>query len=670
MAKSMGVVAKLASGATESDDRATVTRLARRRACALSRLLGVTAAFPQRDGWGRSVFVHRHQCRPEEKQPSADLERRLGQLVALRHRAGQRVLDDERIFTLPPWLAISPKRLKRMPATPLQIHLHPSSSPVVTIHAAWTSRQLRGVVLSTRLSALWRRRCIVESATSLLRDMGRVLGAPPSGSKWLRDMTSDPGDAEAEAIEVWNACLEAVKVPRGLRIPGSELSLVELLAVCGEAAGRHERRWFANQWPAAVSALFRNGSAKQAFRRIEQNRAAAVRVATAAYCCSGQEECEKAARLARVYPKYSHDLVLARVLSGDDSRVERQVRAILAEANHESGGELLRRMAHCSVHAREQMELANDVATQPVFDITKCRIEIGKLIARTLAGSEIGPEALDPAVGCHRSESGRCLGRLPCHIRRRALGGPYRASAEGAGSLETGVLPMVALLSRSGWRLSPSQFIRFIDWADRHAAHHTTLVRHEFPDCWQPPPGWSEDLHAHLDGGLITPLCSIRAIRAEGDAMDNCLRERMFDRPVLLGQLSLCSIRFGRARATLSLNAVETTEPSSVRVDSYQIQALRRRRNASPSRGSRKIARLLVEQLNSRLPVVLPIDEARRRQTVRAFVNQLRSFNTDREAAKERWHRLFVGGLPKRLRRISPSLIVDAMMTGGHLPAL
>ena len=74
--------------------------------------------------------------------------------------------------------------------------------------------------------------------------------------------------------------------PAGLRVPGFEASLADLLLVFqardGGRDGR-DREWFANNWPAAASAILKAGRAKQAFRRVDGNRAAAV--GAAAFCC-------------------------------------------------------------------------------------------------------------------------------------------------------------------------------------------------------------------------------------------------------------------------------------------------------------------------------------------------------------------------------------------------
>ena len=459
------------------------------RVKALLRLLGlpVRPRSPDEPGARLARAVARHHGPLPDR-----LGRRIERLVELRHRAGRWDRNSGTVFVLPPWLAAAGLSSARPQARTLRIRIDVSRPPRVAVIGRATRRQLAPFLLATCQPTEWRRRRIVRAAASFRRDLEQVLGTQPVGSAWLTEMANSPPSAEQAAIAVWNEFLAAVYVPLGLRIPGFELSLAELLEVRDGPNGE----WFANQWPAAAAAILRAGKAKEEFRRIDADRDAAIESAAAAFCCFERRDCDNAFRLAREIPRYRTDSGLSRVLAGYGRQVDVHIRGILAQANQEENGALLKRMARCSTYAREQMELAAAAAVQPAFQGGDARMAMGQLVAKTFAGSGADPSGLDPdgIAAVFFVVSADCIAAF---VNERL----DLVDDE----IEAGIEIFADFLAGEAWRLSPEQFTSFIAGAQRHAVDHEGWKAHlSEHDPWPTPAAWRED-DTPFKGAVITP---------------------------------------------------------------------------------------------------------------------------------------------------------------------
>ena len=359
-----------------------------------------------------------------------DMCRRIEELVKLRHRAGGRDAGGRRVFVLPFWLTADSAWRARTRSGSILVHVDTAGGRRVTVSGVTDNRRLGSVALSPRKPEAWRRRCIARTAARIRRDLTLVLGSVASDPAWLSEMASAPEAAERAAIAVWNRFLEAAAVPAGLRIPGFELSVAELLEVRGEQTGNGNREWFANRWPAAAAALLRGGEAEEMLRRLDGSRAAAAEIATKTFCCNRKQDCERARRMVQAIPRYRDDRGLARVLAGCGPLVDVHIRAIVMHANYDDGS-LLARMAQRSQYAREHMALAAAVATNPLFRTSECRMKVGELIARTLAGSGYDPSELVPE-GRGQGAGRRFRGLSGRICRRTHIGHRSRCAGEGS----------------------------------------------------------------------------------------------------------------------------------------------------------------------------------------------------------------------------------------------
>ena len=580
---------------------------------------------------------------PGEATP-AELRRNVEKLVELRLRASRHTRGGKDHFVLPHWLTATSETAVRSPTGALHLHVDPSRTPRIAIDGEVNRERLGTIVLSPRTPAAWRRHCITQGAATIRGALEHALGVTPAWSQWLADMESAAEQVEQAGILLWNAFLAAVDVPRGLRIPNFERTLADMLLVLDGSRGGADREWFANQWPAAAAALLRAGTAPAEFRRIDDNRAAAVAAATAAFCCRDRRDCPYALPLAREIPKYRLDSYLARVLAGHGSPREVHIRAILTRANQEEGGSLLRRMAQCSAYARDHVELAAATAAQPVLVSNRCRMAVGQLLLLTVAGSGFDPAGLDPAriAASLTTIATNCL----AVFATPGLDPP-------AGRVDAGVTALAIFLAADRRRLSPRQFVRFIAGAEQLNAHlDRRAVGNRECDQWPALVAWRED-DRHADGAVILPLLTPEAVRVEGQIMKNCLAStNMFTQGARIGQLALFSIRAGASRATLAVEPVH----HGGRVDSHRIAQLEGPNKAQPTPACESAARSLVERLNARLP--LPVPAAVKRRRTRFHFGNARRLPTDRAAAIAIW-KLYVRSLPARFRSTSPVEVVS-----------
>lgn len=468
----------------------------------------------------------------------------------------------EKTFVLPSWLLIEKEGWEDCPENTLWIHHCLSPVPSLARSDDWNEADLKLIRLSPRTPEGWRRSLIELGALAIFCDLQLVLGAPPTRIGWLQDMITDPQAVESEAIGLWDEFRRAAElVPQGLRIPGFESSIADLLVVYEGRAGGKDRRWFADHWPVAQSWLLKSDNAQEVFNRIDENQAAAVPEVTRLLCCVGNAECEEAKLLARAIPKYRHDENICRMLAFGPGGESENICHLLRDINLDDKGELLRQIARQSTHAREQMAFACAVATEPVFESPKCQLAAAKLVARALAGSGIAPDELDAPVIARGlvSVSADCLAAI---VSQRIADPSYELSWDDEiGSLDAGIMAFTEFVSQANWHLTRKQLMRFLDYAHDAAIHRMEMSESEFDDHWPAPVTWNEK-DRNLEGAIVEPLRSVDAIRKEGEQMQNCLRGNLYDRTALLGRVVLFSIRGKNARATLSLKSFERNDVS------------------------------------------------------------------------------------------------------------
>ena len=590
---------------------------------------------------------------PRDSLPSG-LASRIEKVVELDYRAGHQARPDGSLFTLPPWLVD-----REIPVAEGALRVHfcrRSGKGALAVSTNWSHEQLRRVRLSPRAPATWRRTRIMQSSRKIRQGLEEVLGAP-SDARWLRAMANNPDVVEEEAIRVWSSFLSIADAPRGLIIPGFEATLDDLMVVSRGVDDGRDRRWFVDHWPPVASVLCQAGDADQDYRRIEKNRKAAVQVATKVVCCQGDQDCSKAARFARRLPRYRPEMQINRLLAGADPAI----RWLVVNVDQDDNGDLMRRIARKPAHAREQMEYVvsalRDLRSRS-FHYNQGLYAAGALLSRVLAGSGCDPARLDPTVVGRGLIAVSADSLAAFAAVRRSDGSPPAAS-----SLEAGALALIELLAAAGPRLTPKQLFRFLEYADSHAVHRVRSATTELPESWPAPAGWSEVQRASdSSAARIVPLLSSATVKAEGEAMSNCLRNGTHMRvPLLTGRKALFSVQVGNDRATLALVATERREASRIQVESYALDALKGPRNRPAPPSCEDAARALVERLNRRLPTVLSTAEVqRRRQDVLARLER-HSFNANLATAGERWEQ-YVRGLPKRFSSTTPSSVVDGVM--------
>ena len=615
---------------------------------------------------------------------NARIEARLGvnleTVVRSRVLPGYRtVKDGGRKFLFPAWLArdedaIRSGRLGRRhvprPQDPLCLRLD-RKDRLVSVTGEWSRRQLIQACFSPRIPSERRRRLIDLTAKKVLDDFKVAFRVEPPDWNWLRRMRQDPEGVECEAIGIWERLLE--RLPLALRIPGVEMGIAELRVLCTGPDGGRDRRWFAEEWPAAALFLLQRGAVKRAFGHVQRNRANAKKVAAATLCCSPgglrRRPCERALYTARRFPRFKHDAELAELFRSDRfSRQPTQIRGVLMHLNHETRGDLLRQLGSNSRFARPQVEFAIRVGMNPLFSTTECRFEVAKLVVHILAGSGVDPTTWT-RFGVEASDVAQALATvsadaLAAFAARRLETDDCWPGFNVSSPFEAGVLALVWYLRHgSRKRPTPKQLCEFARRVRRLASHqieslHATGLVKE--NEWPSPPGWREGLVAGLGGATATPITSIGALRACGERFRNCLRgDTEYDIKALLGHLVFFSIHADGHEALLSLRAIAHNDGSGgVRVERYALDDCQSFANGKPSLGCMEAAQRLTDGLNEALPRRLdPTEVERRRSIVRTL--DLRTYNQDMTVAGLWWERAAERCLPPRFTKQDPAAIVD-----------
>ena len=622
--------------------------------------------------------------RPFVDMVNARIEARLG--VNLETAVQRRVLPGYRTvknggseFLLPAWLArdedsVRSGRFGRRhvprPQDPLCLRLD-RQDRLVSLTGDWSRRQLIQACFSRRIRSERRRMLIDLVAKKVLDAFQVAFRVEPPDWNWLRRMRQDPKSVEREAIGIWERFLECV--PLALRIPGVEMGIAELRVLCEGRDGGRDRRWFAEEWPAAALFLLQRGTVKRAFGQVERNRANAKKVAAATLCCAPgglrRPPCEGALFTAGRFPRFKNDAELAELFRNDRlSKRPRQIRGVFMHLNHETRGDLLRRLGSNSRFVRPQVEFAIRVGMNPLFSTTKCRFEVGKFMVHILAGSEVDPTTWTE-FGVEASDVAQALATvsadaLAAFAARRLGTDDCWPGFNVSSPFETGVLAFLWHLHQGCKRApTPQQLCEFARRVPRLASHqieslHATGLVNE--NEWPPPPGWRKGLVAGLGGATATPITSIGALRACGDRLRNCLRgDTDYDLKALLGRLVFFWIQADDHEALLSLRAIARNHGGDgVRVERYARGDCQGRANGRPSPGCMEAARRLTDGLNERLPVRLdPTEVERRRSIVRTL--DLHTYNQDVTEAGLWWESVAKRCLRPRFRKQNPAEIVD-----------
>ena len=614
---------------------------------------------------------------------NARIEARLGvnleTVVRRRVLPGYTVKDGKCEFLLPAWLALDEDAVRSgrfgrqrvpRPQDPLRLRLNRKGG-LVSVTGDWSRRQLILACFSPRIPSERRRMLIDMAAKKVLDDFKAAFRVEPPDWDWLRRMRQDPEAVEREAMGIWERFLE--RVPLALRIPGVEMGIAEFRVLYEGPDGGRDRRWFAEEWPAAALFLLQRGAVKRAFEQVERNRANAKKVAAATLCCSPgglrRRPCERALFTAGRFPRFKQDAELAELFRNDRfSRQPRQIRGVLMHLNHETRGDLLRRIESNSRFVRPQVEFAIRVGMNPMFSTTTCRFGVGKFVVHILAGSGVDPTTWTE-FGVDASDVAQALATvsadaLAAFAARRLVTDDCWPGFNVSSPFETGVLAFLRHLHHGCKRPpTPQQLCKFARRVPRLASHqieslHATGLVKEYE--WPAPPGWSEGLVARLGGAIATPVTSISALHACGERLRNCLRgDTDYDLKALLGRLVFFWIQADDHEALLSLRTIARNHGSDgVWVERYVRDDYQGFANGKPSLGCMEAAQRLTDGLNEALPRRLDPAEVERRRSI-AQTLDLHTYNRDMTVAGLWWKGATTRCLPPRFTKQGPAEIVD-----------
>ena len=569
---------------------------------------------------------------------SGALAAKIGEAMQAHCTPGHMTRNETHLFTFPAWLVCAPGP-HSAPKRPLRVRLN-SKGRLLSVNRDWSATALEAVRLSPRLPQHERRGAFVETATILLQDMECVSGTSAQ-SDWLREIIANPERQEARALSIWERFLAICYQPRALRLLSDQERSLQALRIITKS---ENRLWFADEWPWVAASLLRQGTRKanQTFREIDKSRAAAVHIATGQVCCQQARTCEKARMIARVLPKYKDSMELAHLLGkGQDG--DNQIRALLVEANYDEQGALVRRLIEAK-STRAHFEFARQAALALVRSSPACKIEVGKLIARSLAGCD---ETALRALAPHILATGLVTIAADCIAAHIASSSPQAEDERHI--LDQATISLVQFLSAH--HLTPTQLTRL---AMRGASSLTGVDGSHQSACWPAPLAWRATDRISK-GVTVQPLLSTAALRTEGRSMENCLRyDTSYVQSAWLGHLSIFSVQARSSRATLSVRE----QSHNGTVLKYEIEELAGVVNKPPSPECRDAAQALVARLNARLPIRLPREEALRRRRVSAKLSSDLCYNPNISTADKRWQHSYLPILPKRCWQTAAKQVV------------
>ena len=469
-------------------------------------------------------------------------------------------------YILPWWIALDPQRQPREYSS-LLVNL-PSEDQSLSIRDALSGGEvscevLCQVLLRHRQRNSLRRQKLLSAATTLLFGLDAVLSEIPSTSELLQSIVNNPGFIETEALQVWHRFIADCTLPASFQVPGRALSLGELqILETGSEGGRH-RHSFADQQPWAARRLLRGPCAHEAFAPIDENPANAIAVSAQLLCCANDgTACEKAMRFARSIARHRQDLLIDRLLGGDD-QTDRQIRSLLLEA-HQEDPELLSHITN--VHdtrrqIRKTIEMIYSYRDEMGGSFA-CGYRLAVLMIRMMVRSRFDPRIIDP----HTVASGLVTMSADClaAFASERLSDPSISSPEpDADSLDIGLLGFLAFVGHPRRpQLTARQLVRMAERAYQRMGIHKISAMEKHRDAsWGAPSGWPPNQGVSDPSGLatISALTSVTELLHEGRSMQNCLANGRYSRAGVLGHLSFFSIVAGddRDRATLALQPLQ-----------------------------------------------------------------------------------------------------------------
>ena len=601
-------------------------------------------------------------------EPGAGLEQlaeAVGRRTVRRHFASRHSVGGDCVRVLPAWLLDDGRK---RPGRSLCVVTGAFAASIHIADALTTkplpAHRLRRYALRRRRPSEKRRQRLAADAAHLLDSLQRVLGTAPESAGILRRIAECPGEAEREALAVWNGLVDECRKRLGRQAVMAGMTLEGLALLGHDGDGGQDRKWFLHHYPWAFAAALASGDAERLFRRIDKNRAHARAVAERLLCCQRLATCRRARYVARRMPKYRADPGLLRVLGRYGNGRDTRFRAILLEANACDDGALLAHAVRDGAQTRRQLDFAARTVLRAgaMGGGPAVHRRCGVLAFRSFAWSRHEPDGADPAVLAEGLAvvSADCLaGFAARHWLADEPGGDDLA---GFDPVDCGILALLGLLEGTGRpELTGRQLAAFAEGAAARCVHRTRILeRADIGSEWPEPPGW----HAGIAGARF--LATPGAVRAEGRSMENCLRHaESYSHASSLGRLALFAIQApGGARATLSLASVESLHRGRIRVEGYRVSELRGVGNGEPDPACRALAARVSDALNDNCPHILPREEAFRRAAVRRALNERRSYNDDPGAAEERWRGLYLPLLPRRFAGLPAQDIVERWVRG------
>ena len=591
----------------------------------------------------------------------------LSDRIRRRHTAWAEYSGGREHYMFPAWLF---EGIGRQGATSLHIvmgALPPSLSVVDGFTLQPAASSLVKMPLRFLRPSQSRREKMSMAARQVVENLRKAGGPVRIAADTMKKMIDSPLEAEAETLKVWHGFVRKCRDAIGPHAFTAGITLEGLaLLWAGRERGR-DRQWLMQEYPWVYAEALRTGKIGQVLDAIDRNRANAVRIATGLLCCGQNDECPVARLFAKHLPKYRENGTLLRLLGRSDGAHVRYRRAFWLDANYRDRGQLRVHVDADWGRTRSQLDIAVTVTRHlhKAGFSHEASYKAGRLVFRTLAwnggagadGHHPDGADIDALAAGFASIAADCLAAY-------FTGGLPSKRVEGQDvldALDGGLLALVHLLEGARRpELTARRLVHLARGALLVSVHgFEPILAEEAGMAWPEPPGWTPQ--AAPAGARF--LDRLSAVRRQGWEMKNCLtdaQEYIFDAAVGWSALFAIETR-GGDRASLRLRAVERQQGKDVWVERYRYDDgdLLGPGNRPASAECQAMARRVEAVLNAACRVRLAPERAERRTRILEALKGERSFNSDREAAKERWRSLYAPLLPKRLAEFSE---IDIML--------
>ena len=525
---------------------------------------------------------------------------------------------------------------------------------------------LKSIEVRIRSACPRRRRLMVAIAEMVLDQSQPESTVDRLVESWPIKILNNPISAEEKVLEIWNEFVAKSEVPASFLISSRPaISLGDLIVLRNSSGEGSYRQSFANNFPWAARAIFKNADdPEEEFRVIDETPAGSKAIAAKWVCCSNLSDCEKAISLVNRIARHRSNGELDTLLSDTG-----QVRAVFLKAYAEDP-ELITHIGKNVQLARRQITHAIEVllaymnyVSQDGFD---CAYSLAGLLVRIMVrcgydpDNRFDPEEIATTIAAVSRDS------LAAFVVKHADNSANQTLGESP--VEIGVHAFLNYVGEKRRpRLTMNQLLNFAIGANNESREELTLIA-AFPiSDWPLVPGWKSSFEHLGEGTKITYLTGTANMYKAGENCNNCLKQGAYQRAALLGRLSFFLIESNDAIGLLALKPIlEKDDGGGSILTGWENYQFRGESNGAPNYLILIAGDDLLRQLQEQCPIRIQDQEIEKRRRVELSLDA-NQFNTDFSEANSRWRDMYQKQLPHAFSEVTPEMIVMNHLKNGNV---